>query len=43
MVLFGEVAADFDDPCGLFAVSSSKDSSGLCCATIECMHFNWMS
>ena len=32
--MFGEVAADFDDPCGLFAVSSSRDSSNLCCATV---------
>ena len=32
--MFGEVASDFDDPCVLFAVSSSRDSSSLCCACI---------
>ena len=34
MVVFGEMAADFDDPCGLFAFFSSRDSSSLCCATV---------
>ena len=25
VTMFGEVAVDFDDPCGLFAVSSSSN------------------
>ena len=27
MVVFDEEAADFDDPCGLFVVSSSRECS----------------